>query len=255
VSHVSSLSIRSARQNHRRGPERLRAALVTRDRHAKRRNERERFARSRRDGAEGKRDGKTNSGQTGWVGRGGQAGEKIERRTCPLVHQPSVIRATDRLCRCALFPAVPSASPSSCTRAYHVASHLFTLTQYLLGRIGESAYSHHSRAARQPTISGRPPAFAVLAVVFATTTTTMTMMSPGASNEGHPLVFGIKTRVGHALVIFFLLVRGAPDALLSPRQSRHRPSWNFLFRSVTAIGHGHVVNPRTSYITPSLNCG
>lgn len=42
-------------------------------------------------------------------------------------------------------------------RAYHVASHLFTLTQYLLGRIGESARSL-IRAARQP-ISGPPSLF------------------------------------------------------------------------------------------------
>jgi len=72
----------------------------------------ERFGRSRQGGAEGKaRDGKTNSGQTGSAGWRGQAGEKIERRTCPLVHQPSVIRATDRLGRYAPFPVLPAWFP------------------------------------------------------------------------------------------------------------------------------------------------
>lgn len=59
-------------------------------------------------------------------------------RTCPSVHQPSITRWTDRL----LSPL----SLSLCS--YHdEASHLFTLTRYLLGRIGEV------RAPRQP-ISG-----------------------------------------------------------------------------------------------------
>lgn len=66
--------------------------------------------------------------------------EKIERRTCPSVHQPSVIRATDRLCRC-------STASRALERAYHVASHLFTLTQYLLGRIGDSAVRSFARPA------------------------------------------------------------------------------------------------------------
>lgn len=48
---------------------------------------------------------KENGEETGGTGRRTASrrprGGKIERRTCPSVHQPSVIRATDRLCRCA----------------------------------------------------------------------------------------------------------------------------------------------------------
>lgn len=58
-----------------------------------------------------------------------------ETRTCPSLHQPSIIRWTD-----------PSLS-LSLSVPRREASHLFTLTRYLLGRIGEV------RAPRQP-ISG-----------------------------------------------------------------------------------------------------
>lgn len=121
-------------------------------------------------------------------------------------------------------------SPAALAAEYHVASHLFTLTQYLLGRIGESAVRSFAQLAS--LFRDRLPSFSPL---FDDDDVDGDGVAGRYTGETHPLFFGIKTRTGHAP--YFLPVRqGAPDAppLASPIASHvERSSRKFLFRAVT----------------------
>lgn len=125
----------------------------------------------------------TRHGVSCFYGRA-ERSERVRRsrdaRTCPCVHQPSVIQRTDRLLSVHHLHRQ--------TRAHHEASYLFTLTQYLLGRIGEAVV----RSRRQP-ISGTVP---------------HSERPASRSFHGtHPLSFGIKIQSPVRRLIFSRLSR------------------------------------------------
>lgn len=76
-------------------------------------------------------------------------GEKRSRGAPVLLYisRPSSGRQIDSVGAPPSFSIAITEPSRARARAYHVASHLFTLTQYLLGRIGESAVRSFARPA------------------------------------------------------------------------------------------------------------
>lgn len=184
------------------------------------------------------RDEKTNDEQT----LGGE--EKIERRTCPSVHQPSVIQATDRLCRLRTVLHLLSATERSRVPrgiALIYVDTIFIRTDRWVGR------SFIRARARLPAY------FGTIFPFFARTDDDDDgLASP--FHEKHLLFFGIKMRTGQT-PYFPLTRQDAPDAppLASPIASHvKRSSRKFLFR-LWRRSDRHIVALYELYVTFS-NC-
>lgn len=98
--------------------------------------------------------GKTKSRRTRREdGRRTDALEGRKDREAHLSFCTSAVRHPDDRSTLSVCAPFSTFSPQPSARAYHVASHLFTLTQYLLGRIGEPAVRSFARA-RSPAYFG-----------------------------------------------------------------------------------------------------